>query len=82
MPLAAVERLFSDLRPTSYRVERLWEMRELGPQCGVRRQLLLVQGPFTEDELDEASSRLTLREFPVEERLAAAAAHPPYSAEL
>ena len=32
---------------------------------------------FTEDELDEARTRLTLHDFPVEEQLAATAAHPP-----
>ena len=31
---------------------------------------------FTEDELDEARTRLTFHDFPVEEQLAAAAAHP------
>jgi hypothetical protein len=32
---------------------------------------------FTEDELDKAKLRLILHNFPVEERLAAAAASPP-----
>jgi hypothetical protein len=75
--LAVAKRLFSDPRHTSYGFERLWELRELGRSVEFVANLPWFSALFTEDELDEARSRLTLHEFPVEDRLAAAAAHPP-----
>jgi hypothetical protein len=75
--VAVAKRLFSDTRPTSYGFERLWEMRELGRSVEFVANLPWFRALFTEDELDEARSRLTLHEFPVKERLAVAAAHPP-----
>ncbi len=70
------KRLFSDPRPTFYGFERLWEMRELGRSVEFVANLPRFRALFTEDELDEARSRLTLHGFPVDERLAAAAADP------
>src|SRR5580693_8357582 len=75
--LAAAKKLFSDSRLTFYGFERLWEMRELGRSVEFVANLPWFRDLFTEDELDAARSRLTLHEFPVEKRLAAAAAHPP-----
>jgi hypothetical protein len=75
--VAVAKRLFSDPRHTSYGFERLWEMRELGRSVEFVANLPWFRSLFTEDELDEAQSRLTLHDFPVEQRLAAAAAHPP-----
>jgi hypothetical protein len=75
--LAVAKRLFSDPCHTSYGFERLWELRELGRSVEFVANLPWFRALFTEDELDEARSRLTLHDFPVEDRLAAAAAHPP-----
>jgi hypothetical protein len=75
--VAVAKRLFSDPRHTSYGFERLWEMGELGRSVEFVANLPWFRSLFTEDELDEAQSRLTLHDFPVEQRLAAAAAHPP-----
>jgi hypothetical protein len=75
--VAVAKRLFWDPRHTSYGFERLWEMGELGRSVEFVANLPWFRSLFTEDELDEAQSRLTLHDFPVEQRLAAAAAHPP-----
>lgn len=75
--VAVAKRLFSDPRHTSYGFERLWEMGELGRSVEFAANLPWFRSLFTEDELDEAQSRLTLHDFPVEQRLAAAAAHSP-----
>jgi hypothetical protein len=75
--VAVARKLFSSPRPTSYGFERLWELKELGRSVEFVANLPWFSDLFTEDELDEARSRLTLHEFPVEERLAGAAAHPP-----
>ena len=75
--LAVAKRLFSDPLPTFYGFERLWEMRELGRTVEFVANLPWFRDLFTEDELNEARTRLTLHEFPVEERLAAAAVYPP-----
>ena len=75
--LAVAKRLLSDPRPTSYGFERLWEMGELGRSVEFVANLPWFRHLFTEDQLDEARSRLLLHKFPVEERLAAAAARPP-----
>jgi hypothetical protein len=69
--------LFSDPRHTSYGFERLWEMGELGRTVEFVANLPWFKDLFTEDELDEARARLIAHEFPFDERLAAAAAHPP-----
>ena len=74
---AVAKRLFSDPRHTSYGFERLREMGELGRSVEFVANLPWFRNLFTEDELDEAQSRPTLHDFPVEQRLAAAAAHPP-----
>jgi hypothetical protein len=75
--VAVAKRLFSDSRPTSYGFERLWEMGELGRTVEFVANLPWFRDLFTEDELDEARSRLIALDFPFAERLAAAAAHPP-----
>jgi hypothetical protein len=75
--VAVAKRLFSDPRHTSYGFERLWEMGELGRSGEFVANLPRLRSLFTEDELDEAQSRPTLHDFPVEQRLAAAAVHPP-----
>jgi hypothetical protein len=75
--VTVAKRLFSDPRPTSYGFERLWEMRELGHSVEFVANLPWFRDLFAEDELDEARSRLIVHEFPFEERLAVAAAHPP-----
>jgi hypothetical protein len=69
--------LFASPRLTSDGFERLWEMGELNRSVEFAANLPWFRELFTEDELDEARTRLTLHDFPVEERLAAAAAHPP-----
>ena len=69
--------LFAHPRLTSDGFERLWEMGELSRSVEFVANLSWFRNLFTEDELCEARSRLTLHDFPVEEQLAAAAAHPP-----
>ena len=75
--VTVAKRLFSSSRPISYGFERLWDMGELGRTVEFVANLPWFRDLFTEDELDEARSRLIALEFPFEERLAAAAAHPP-----
>jgi hypothetical protein len=75
--VTVAKRLFADSRHTSYGFEQLWEMKELGRSVEFVANLPWFRDLFTADELDEARSRLMLHDFPVEERLAAAAAHPP-----
>jgi hypothetical protein len=75
--LTVAKKLLSGTRHTSYGFERLWEMGELGRSVEFVANLPWFTALFTDDELNEAKDRLTLHEFPVEERLAAAAAHPP-----
>jgi hypothetical protein len=75
--VAVVRQLFADPRHTSYGFERLWEIRELGHSIEFAANLPWFRSLFTDDELDEARCRLILHEFPADERLAAAAAHPP-----
>jgi hypothetical protein len=69
--------LLSGSRHTTYGFERLWEMRELGRSVEFAALLPWFAPLFTEDELDEARSRLIQHEFPVEERLTVASADPP-----
>jgi hypothetical protein len=69
--------LFAYPRLTSDGFERLWEMGELNRSVEFVANLPWFTNLFTEDELYEARSRLTLHDFPVEDQLAAAAAHPP-----
>jgi hypothetical protein len=69
--------LFANPRLTSEGFERLWEMGELNRSVEFAANLPWFSELFTEDELDEARTRLTLHDFPAEERLAVAAAHPP-----
>jgi hypothetical protein len=52
-------------------------MGELGRSVEFVANLPWFVSLFTADELDLARSRLILHEFPVDERLARAAAHPP-----
>jgi hypothetical protein len=52
-------------------------MRELGRSVEFVANLPWFTDLFTEDEFDEAKTRLIVHEFPFEERLAAAVAHPP-----
>lgn len=75
--VTVAKKLFSDTRHTSYGFERLWEMAELGRSVEFVANLPWFSALFTDDELREAKSRLVLHDFPVEERLAAAAAYPP-----
>ena len=69
--------LFANPRLTSEGFERLWEMGELNRSVEFVANLPWFRELFTEDELDEARTRLALHDFAVEEQLAAAAAHPP-----
>jgi hypothetical protein len=69
--------LFAHPRLTSDGFGRLWEMGELSRSVEFVANLSWFRNLFTEDELYEARSQLTLHDFPVEEQLAAAAAHPP-----
>ncbi|MGH3847402.1 MAG: hypothetical protein ACRDS0_39175, partial [Pseudonocardiaceae bacterium] len=69
--------LFANPRLTSEGFERLWEMGELNRSVEFAANLPWFRELFTDDELDEARTRLTLHDFPVEERLVAAAAHRP-----
>ena len=69
--------LFANPRFTSEGSERPWEMGELNRSVEFVANLLWFRELTTEDELDEARTWLTLHDFPVEEQLAAAAAHPP-----
>jgi hypothetical protein len=75
--VTVAKKLFADPRHTSYGFEQLWEMKELGRSVEFVANLPWFRDLFTEGELVEARSRLMLHDFPVEERLAAAAAHPP-----
>ncbi len=75
--VTVAKKLFADPHHTSDGFEQLWEMKELGRSVEFVANLPWFRNLFTEDELDEARFRLTLHEFPFEERLAAAAAHPP-----
>jgi hypothetical protein len=75
--VTVAKRLFSSPRPIAYGFERLWEMGELGRTVEFVANLPWFRDLFTGDELDEAKSRLIALEFPFEERLGAAAAHPP-----
>jgi hypothetical protein len=75
--VTVAKKLFSDPRHTSYGFERLWEMGELGRTVEFVANLPWFRDLFTADELAEARSRLIAHEFPFDERLAAAAAHPP-----
>jgi hypothetical protein len=75
--VTVAKRLFSSPRPIAYGFERLWEMGELGRTVEFVANLPWFRDLFTGDELDEAKSRLIALEFPLEERLGAAAAHPP-----
>jgi hypothetical protein len=52
-------------------------MGELGRTVEFVANLPWFSDLFTKDELDVARSRLVALRFPLEERLAAAAAHPP-----
>jgi hypothetical protein len=81
--VAVAKRLFAGPRHTSDGFEQLWEMGELNRSVEFVANLPWFRGLFTEDELYEARSRLTLHDFPVEKQLAAAAVHPPdWAAEL
>jgi hypothetical protein len=69
--------LFANPRLTSEGFKRLWEMGELNRSVEFAANLPWFKELFTDDELDGASTRLALHDFPVDEHLAAAAAHPP-----
>ena len=75
--VTVTEILFTNPRLTSQGSERLWEMGELSRSVEFVAILPWFRDLFTEDELYEARSRLAVHEFPVEEKLVAAAAHPP-----
>jgi hypothetical protein len=75
--VAVAKLLLSSTRQTTYGFERLWELGELGRSVEFAALLPWFGSLFTDDELDEASSRLILHDFPVNERLAKAAANPP-----
>jgi hypothetical protein len=79
--VSVARQLFADPCHTSYGFECLWEMSELGRSIEFAANLPWFRSLFTDDELDEARSRLILHDFPADERLAAAAAHPPQGAE-
>jgi hypothetical protein len=69
--------LFANPCLTSEGFERLWEIGELNHSVEFTASLPWFRELFTDDELEEARIRLTLHDFPVEEQLAAAAAHSP-----
>ena len=69
--------LLSSSRHTTYGFERLWEMGELGRSIEFAVLLPWFASLFTDDELDEAKSRLILHDFPVDDRLAKASTCPP-----
>ena len=69
--------LLSSSRRTTYGFEWLWEMGELGHSIEFASLLPWFSALFTDDELNEARSRLILHDFPVDERLAKATASPP-----
>jgi hypothetical protein len=71
------KKLFADPRHTSEGFEQLWKMGELSRSVEFVASLPWFRDLFTEDELDEARSRLILHDFPFEERLDTFAAHPP-----
>lgn len=75
--VAVTKILLSSSRHTTYGFQRLWEMGELGRSVEFTALLPWFAALFTNDELDEARSRLALHEFPVEERLVSATADPP-----
>ena len=75
--VAVAKKLFADPRHTSHGFAQLWEMKELGRSVEFVANLPWFSDLFTEDELVEARFRLTSHDFPFEERLAVAAAHPP-----
>jgi hypothetical protein len=69
--------LFANPRLTSEGFGRLWGMGELSRSVEFAANLPWFRELFTDDELDEARTRLALHDFSVEEQLAVAAAHPP-----
>ena len=75
--VAVAKLLLSSSRHTTYGFERLWEMGELGRSIEFAVLLPWFTSLFTDDELDEARSRLILHDFPVDDRLAKALASPP-----
>jgi hypothetical protein len=75
--VTVARKLFADPRHTSHGFTQLWEMKELGRSVEFVANLPWFSDLFTEDELVEARFRLTSHDFPFEERLAIAAAHPP-----
>jgi hypothetical protein len=74
---AVAKLLLASSRHTTYGFERLWGMGELGRSIEFAALLPWFAPLFTDDELDEAKSRLILHDFPVNDRLAKAAASPP-----
>jgi len=75
--VAAAKQLLADPRHTFYGFERLWEMGELGRSVEFVANLPWFQPLFTDRELEAGRTRLALHDFPVQTRLAAAAASPP-----
>jgi uncharacterized membrane protein len=75
--VAAAKQLLDDPRHTFYGFERLWEMGELARSVEFAANLPWFQPLFTDQELQAGRSRLALHDFPVEARMAAAAAEPP-----
>ena len=67
--VTVAKKIFANPRRASYGFERLWEMGELGRSVEFVANLPWFRALFTEDELAEAKTRLTLHDFPVEERL-------------
>jgi hypothetical protein len=75
--VTVAKKLFLDSRHTSYGFQRLWEVGELGRTVEFVANLPWFRDLFTEGELDTARSRLIAHEFPFDEWLPPAAAHPP-----
>jgi hypothetical protein len=63
--VTVAKELFANPRLTSEGFERLWEMGELNRSVEFVANLRWFRELFTEDELDEARTRLTLHDFPV-----------------
>lgn len=75
--VAATKRLLADPRHTSYGFEWLWRLGELGSSVEFAVCLPWFEPLFSVDEREEAARRLILQDFPLADRLAAAARQPP-----
>src|SRR6266567_3322252 len=75
--VTVAKKIFANPHRTFYGFERLWEMGELGRSVEFVANLPWFQPLFTDRELEAGRTRLALHDFPVQTRLAAAAASPP-----